>query len=87
MSHILTYVSDGDWPELHRIVAGSIRPLAKLRKRKKRYHITVVKEAMKMVGLTGGEVRSPLTPLAPKDREALRHVLKSQGLLPLTSAR
>lgn len=26
MSHILTNVSDGDWPELHRIVAGSIRP-------------------------------------------------------------
>ncbi len=54
-------------------------PVAKLRKRKKGYHITVVKEAMTMVGLTGGEVRSPLTPPAPKDREAQRHVLKSKG--------
>ena len=73
--------SAGNWAELHRLVAESIRPLAKLRERKKGYHITVVKEAMTMVGLTGGEVRSPLTPLASADREELRQVLANQGLL------
>jgi 5-dehydro-4-deoxyglucarate dehydratase len=78
--------STGNWAELHRIVAESIRPLAKLRERKKGYHITVVKEAMTMVGLTGGAVRSPLTPLAPEDREELRQVLESQGLIKTTTA-
>jgi 5-dehydro-4-deoxyglucarate dehydratase len=71
----------GRMDELNRIVAEQIRPLAKLRERKKAYHITVVKEAMTMVGLNGGEVRSPLTPLAPEDRAELRDVLARLGLL------
>ena len=62
----------GNMDELHRLVAEQIRPLAKLRERRKGYHITVVKEAMNLLGLPGGNVRSPLTPLAPEDRADLR---------------
>src|SRR4051812_5059762 len=72
--------SHGRRIELNEIIATKIRPIAKLRERKKGYHITVVKEAMTMVGLTGGEVRSPLTPLAPADREELREVLARVGV-------
>ena len=73
--------SAGNWSELHRLVAEEIRPLAKLRERKRGYHITVVKEAMNILGLPGGNVRSPLTPLAPEDRTELQDVLSRLGLL------
>lgn len=77
----------GDWPTLHRLVAETIRPLAKLRERKKGYHITVVKEAMNLLGLPGGRVRSPLTPLAPEDRADLELALQRLGLLQTVGAR
>lgn len=71
----------GDWDELRRLVATKIRPLAKLRERQRGYHITVVKEAMNLLGLPGGCVRSPLTPLADADRDELRRTLIALGLL------
>jgi len=71
----------GDWDELHRLVATKIRPLARLRERQRGYHITVVKEAMNLLGLPGGCVRSPLTPLAAADREELKQTLVALGLL------
>jgi 5-dehydro-4-deoxyglucarate dehydratase len=73
--------ASGNMDELNRLVADQIRPLAKLRERRSGYHITVVKEAMNLLGLSGGNVRSPLTPLAPEDRADLRAVLAKQGLL------
>jgi dihydrodipicolinate synthase/N-acetylneuraminate lyase len=36
---------------------------------------------MNLLGLPGGDVRSPLTPLAPEDRAELRDVLAKLGLL------
>jgi 5-dehydro-4-deoxyglucarate dehydratase len=71
----------GNWDELHRLVATKIRPLARLRERQRGYHITVVKEAMNLLGLPGGCVRSPLTPLAAADREELKQTLVALGLL------
>ena len=71
----------GNWDELHRLVATKIRPLARLRERQRGYHITVVKEAMSLLGLPGGCVRSPLTPLAAADREELKQTLVALGLL------
>jgi 5-dehydro-4-deoxyglucarate dehydratase len=71
----------GDWATLRRTIAEKIRPLAKLRERQRGYHITVVKEAMNLLGMPGGAVRSPLTPLAPADREELRRTLIDLGLL------
>ncbi|MCC6792270.1 MAG: dihydrodipicolinate synthase family protein [Thermomicrobiales bacterium] len=71
----------GDQALLQRVIKEKIRPLAKLRERQRGYHITVVKEAMNLLGMPGGEVRSPLTPLAPADREDLRRTLIDLGLL------
>ncbi len=71
----------GRWEELHDLVARKIRPLATLRERRKGYSIAVVKEAMNLLGMPGGAVRSPLMPLDPRDREDLRAVLKELGLL------
>ncbi|MGQ0569237.1 MAG: dihydrodipicolinate synthase family protein, partial [Armatimonadota bacterium] len=71
----------GRWEELHALVAQKIRPLAVLRERRKGYAITVVKEAMNLLGLPGGAVRSPLVPLAAEDRADLRKVLIELDLL------
>jgi len=76
----------GNMDALNQLVAEQIRPLAKLRERRKGYHITVVKEAMNLLGLPGGNVRSPLTPLAPEDRADLRMVLAKLGLLQAVAA-
>jgi len=76
----------GNMDALNRLVAEQIRPLAKLRERRKGYQITVVKEAMNLLGLPGGNVRSPLTPLAPEDRADLRMVLAKLGLLQAVAA-
>ena len=71
----------GRWGELHALIADKVRPLAALRERRKGYAITVVKEAMNLLGLPGGAVRLPLVPLAPEDRDDLRTTLKRLGLL------
>jgi 5-dehydro-4-deoxyglucarate dehydratase len=75
--------STGRWAELQELVARKVRPIAALRERQRGYAITVVKEAMNMLGLPGGAVRSPLVPLAPEDREELRSVLSALELLPV----
>ncbi|HEV2067991.1 MAG TPA: dihydrodipicolinate synthase family protein, partial [Thermomicrobiales bacterium] len=66
---------------LNAVVATNIRPLARLRERRNGYHIAVVKEAMNLLGLPGGAVRSPLLPVAAEDREELRRILATIGLL------
>ncbi len=71
----------GRWEELHGLIAHKIRPLAALRERRKGYSIAVVKEAMNLLGMPGGAVRSPLLPLDPHDQEDLRTVLTELGLL------
>ncbi len=71
----------GRWDELHALIADKVRPLAVLRERRRGYAITVVKEAMNLLGLPGGAVRLPLVPLAPEDRDDLRTVLRHLGLL------
>lgn len=73
--------ASGRWKELHALVAHKVRPLAALRERRRGYAIAVVKEAMNLLGMPGGAVRSPLVPLAPEDREDLRVVLRDLGLL------
>jgi 5-dehydro-4-deoxyglucarate dehydratase len=71
----------GDWATLRSLVARSIRPLARLRERRKGYHIAVIKEAMNLLGLPGGAVRSPVLPLTPQDRDELRGALRNLELL------
>jgi 5-dehydro-4-deoxyglucarate dehydratase len=71
----------GRWDELNALIASKVRPLAKLRERRKGYHITVVKEAMNLLGLPGGAVRSPLRPLTAEDRQDLTRTLIELDLL------
>lgn len=71
----------GRWDELNALVATKVQPLARLRERRNGYHIAVVKEAMNLLGLPGGGVRSPLLPLAEEDRKELRRILATIGLL------
>jgi 5-dehydro-4-deoxyglucarate dehydratase len=66
---------------LNDLLAHKIRPLARLRERRKGYAIAVVKEAMNLLGLPGGTVRLPLLPMLPADREELRELLGHIGLL------
>jgi 4-hydroxy-tetrahydrodipicolinate synthase len=42
-----------------------------------------VKEAMAMMGLPAGKLRSPMVPLRPENREALHKTLAQFDLLPL----
>ena len=63
------------------LLAHKIRPLARLRERRKGYAIAVVKEAMNLLGLPGGTVRLPLLPMLPADREELRELLGHIGML------
>ena len=75
----------GRWDDLNDLVATRIRPLARLREKRNGYQIAVVKEAMNMLGLPGGGVRSPLVPMADEDREELRRALAAFGLLGASS--
>lgn len=70
----------GDWAAAQRLVA-KLRPLIRLRERRRGYQIAVIKEAMNLLGRPGGMVRSPLTPLTPDDRCELRTALGNLGLL------
>ena len=73
---------EGRRDELRALLAEQVRPLARLREKRKGYAVAVVKEAMNMLGLPGGCVRAPLTRMADEDREALRGVLVQIGVLP-----
>jgi 5-dehydro-4-deoxyglucarate dehydratase len=71
----------GDTAEASRLIATTIRGLARLRERQKGYHIAIVKEAMNQLGLPGGFVRSPVMPVTPADAADLRAELIRLGLL------
>ncbi len=71
----------GDVAECSQLIGSTIRGLARLRERQKGYHIAIVKEAMNLLGMPGGHVRSPLAPVAPADLADLRAELVRLGLL------
>ncbi len=71
----------GRFDELHTLVADKIRPLTRLRERQRGHAITVVKEAMNLLGLPGGTMRLPMVPLSPQDREDLTRTLADLGIL------
>ncbi len=71
----------GDWDCLNELIATKIRPVARLRQRAPGHHITVIKEAMNLLGMPGGEVRAPLLPLNDVDRADLRQALVDLQLL------
>ena len=62
----------GDSATLERLMSGYVVPLYALRGRRKGHEVTVMKELMTMIGLTGGAIRPPLVPLRPEELEELR---------------
>ena len=64
--------SSGDASALDRLMADYVVPIYALRARRKGYEVTVMKELMNMVGLTGGFVRPPLVPLRTEERQEVR---------------
>lgn len=67
----------GDAAALDALMRDYVVPLYALRARRKGHEVTVMKELMTMIGLTGGTVRPPLVPLTADERAEL------QGLAPL----
>jgi 5-dehydro-4-deoxyglucarate dehydratase len=63
--------SGGNASALKRLIDDLIVPLYALRARRRGYEVTIMKELMNLLGLGGGLVRPPLTPLWPEDRKAL----------------
>ena len=70
----------GNDAELQQLLNSLVRPLAKMRERRKGYAIAVVKEAMNLLGLAGGAVRLPLMPMADEDRAELAGLLMKLSL-------
>ncbi|PZF84233.1 dihydrodipicolinate synthase family protein [Jiangella anatolica] len=69
----------GDADRHAAIVAERIAPIAALRASRPGYHITVIKEAMHLLGRGGPAVRLPLVPLRAEDRAALAGHLDRGG--------
>src|SRR6266849_2421213 len=64
-----------DFPRLNALMAKYVHPLYALRERMKGYEVSVMKEAMEMLGIPAGPVRPPLTKCRPQDVEDLRKVV------------
>jgi 5-dehydro-4-deoxyglucarate dehydratase len=67
--------ASGDAATLARLMNDYVVPLYALRARKKGYEVTAMKVAMDMVGLVGGAVRPPLTPMKTEEIEELRGMI------------
>jgi 5-dehydro-4-deoxyglucarate dehydratase len=65
-----------DFPRLNALMAKYVHPLYALRERMKGYEVSVMKEAMEMLGIAAGPVRPPLTKCRPQDVEDLRKLVE-----------
>jgi len=65
-----------DFPRLNALMAKYVHPLYALRERMKGYEVSVMKEAMQMLGIAAGPVRPPLTKCRPQDVEDLRKLVE-----------
>jgi dihydrodipicolinate synthase/N-acetylneuraminate lyase len=71
----------GDYATAHEL-RKKLGPLQELRSRRERTNsIPVIKEALDLLGLRGGPLRPPLSPLIPEDKDDLREILMNLGLL------
>lgn len=62
-----------------------IRPFEELREaRRSGNNVSVVKEAMAQLGKSNGVLRPPAAPLRPEEKQEVRRILASWGLLPAT---
>jgi len=65
-----------DFPRLNALMAKYVHPLYALRERMKGYEVSVMKEAMEMLGMPAGPVRPPLNKCRPRDVEDLRKLVE-----------
>jgi len=65
-----------DFPRLNALMAKYVHPLYALRERMKGYEVSVMKEAMEMLGMPAGPARPPLTKCRPQDAEDLRKLVE-----------
>jgi 5-dehydro-4-deoxyglucarate dehydratase len=73
--------SIGQFEILERFIAETIRPIARLREKRKGYSVAVIKEAMHLLGYCASTVRSPLMPMLDEDRDELRSMLVDLELI------
>jgi 5-dehydro-4-deoxyglucarate dehydratase len=71
----------GKTAELDTLIATKIRPIAKMREKRKGYSIAVIKEAMHLLEYCENTVRLPLRPMLDEDRAALHALMVDLGLL------
>jgi 5-dehydro-4-deoxyglucarate dehydratase len=65
-----------DQASVKRLMSKYVLPLYALRARRKGYEVTVMKEAMNILGKVGGAVRPPLPQIRPQEREEIEELLK-----------
>ncbi|GAA2584160.1 5-dehydro-4-deoxyglucarate dehydratase [Dactylosporangium fulvum] len=76
----------GDADTHRRLMAERVAPIAALRTARPGYHITVIKEALSLLGTGTATVRPPLVPLRPDERAMLREHLTRTGFPDRASA-
>jgi 5-dehydro-4-deoxyglucarate dehydratase len=69
--------ASGDMDALAKLHTRVVRPFYAMRERGKGFEVTVMKEAMEMLGHPAGPVRPPLGNLTDKDRADLRAIIDS----------
>ncbi|MCL4543342.1 MAG: dihydrodipicolinate synthase family protein, partial [Chloroflexi bacterium] len=72
--------SSGDFATVREITAKKVQDFYDLRIRRKGYEVSMVKEAMELLGRRAGPVRPPLVNVTAEDRERLRAALERAGL-------
>jgi 5-dehydro-4-deoxyglucarate dehydratase len=65
----------GDAATLNKLMNDYVIPLYAFRARKKGYEVTAMKVAMDAVGLAGGYVRPPLTPVTAQEAEEIKALI------------
>lgn len=64
-----------DFNRLDALMDKYVHPLYALRERMKGYEVSVMKEAMRMIGLCGNTVRPPLAPMRSADIDDLKAIM------------
>jgi len=64
-----------DFPRLNALMAKYVHPPYALRERMKGYEVSVMKEAMEMMGISAGPVRPPLTKCRQQDVADIRKIV------------
>ena len=75
VAHALHDLASRNDPGLMQLMSELIVPLYAMRARRRGYEVTVMKELMNLLGLSGGMVRPPLPKMAKADIDDLKATL------------